>query len=134
MAVVRLEEIWLWNTKLTPEQFQKMFNKIATCENLKLTELSFGRNDLSSIKKDVLVKAISRLETVDIRFAVLTPAQIKGIFTLVAERTSSTLRKVRLCKSDVVPGELCEKGKENSAVQLDLLDDDEDESDSDFDY
>ena len=111
-----------------------MFNKIATCENLKLTELSFGCNDLSSIKKDVLVKAISRLETVDIRFAVLTPAQIKGIFTLVAERTSSTLRKVRLCKSDVVPGELCEKAKENSAVQLDLLDDDEDESDSDFDY
>ena len=23
VAVVRLEEIWLWNTKLTPEQFQK---------------------------------------------------------------------------------------------------------------
>ena len=95
-----------------------MFNKIATCENLKLTELSFGRNDLSSITADVLVKVISRLQMVDIRFAVLTPAQINGIFTLVAERTSSTLRKVRLFKSYVVPGELCERTKENSAVQL----------------
>ena len=89
-----------------------MFNKIVNSENLKLTELSFGRNDLSSIKKDVLVKAISRLETVDIRFAVLTPAQIKGIFTLVTKRTSSTLRKVRLIKSDVVPRELCERAKQ----------------------
>ena len=110
-----------------------MFNKIANCENLKLTELSFGCNDLSSITADVLVKVISRLETVDIRFTVLTPAQINGIFTLVAERTSSTLRKVRLFKSYVVPGELCERVKENSAVQLELLYDGEDERDSDFD-
>ena len=119
-AVVRLEEINMWNTELIPDQVQSIFNEIANCENLKLTNLDIGYNDLSTVPADVLVKAISRLEKVYLENIRHTPTQSHAIFTLVAERRSSTLRYVDLDQNVVrsVPDILREKAKENTSVQL----------------
>ena len=50
---------------------------------------------LSPTPPDMLVRAVSRLETVHLTETRLTPVQIIVIFTLVAEWGSSTLRKVK---------------------------------------
>ena len=118
-AVVRLEEIKV-ATKLTLRQVEGIFNKIADCENFALKRLNMYRKDLSSVPAEVLVKVISSMETVDLRFAHLTPAQINNIFTLVAERKSSKLRKVHFWKNDIssVPDGLRERAMNSISVTL----------------
>ena len=66
------------------------------------------------------MKAISRLETVDLRNKRLhlTPDQINAIFKLVAEGTSPSLRLVRLSEVSSVPGELRERVEENGSVEI----------------
>ena len=61
-ATSRLKTVGLTRTDLTPEQVQRIFQKIANCGNLKLTKLQFSQNNLSSVPADVLVKAKSRLD------------------------------------------------------------------------
>jgi len=187
-AISRLEYICLFSTELTPDQTQSIFHKIANCENLKLTDLGIADNDLSSVPADVLVKAISRLEIVDLKETHLTPyhslllihkiaiceslklteliirdndlssvpadvlgeaisrlkkvdlqnsqlvrAQIIAILTLLAERTSTTLRYVNLLDNDVssVPRELLERAKDKCEnLQIDNDSDDDDNSDN----
>ena len=73
-AVVRLEEIKV-ATKLTPRQVQNIFSTIADCENFALKRFNMYRKDLYSVPAEVLVKVISSMETVDLRFALLTPGQ-----------------------------------------------------------
>jgi len=79
-AVVRLENVNLTETSLTPDQVQSIFTKISNCENLKLTELDISDNILSSVPADVLVKAISRLERVNMSNTSLTRDQVTAIF------------------------------------------------------
>merc|ERR1711988_1052683 len=119
-AISRLETVNLTGTHLTPDQTQGIFQKIANCENLKLTELGIRYNNLSSVPADVLVKAISRLETVDLRRSQLVPAQILAIFTLVAERTSSTLRELNLEDNDLscVHKNLRRRSRRNISTEL----------------
>jgi len=119
-AISRLETVDLSFTRLTSDQVQSIFRKIANCETIKLKKLNISSNNLSSVPADMLVKAISRLETVNLRNTKLTPAQIIATFTLVAENTSSSLREVRLSKYwnnvQVVPGELRERAEANRSV------------------
>lgn len=122
-ALVRVQEVKLTllrTTYLTPDHLQRLFYTIANCENenLKLTKLVLFQNDLSSVPPDVLARAVSRLETVSLAETRLTPVQVIVIFTLVAERGSSTLRKVTLDRSDAVPADLRKRAEENSSVHL----------------
>merc|ERR1711988_313317 len=105
---------------LTPDQVQSIFHEITNCANLQLTEQDISFNDLSSVPADVLVKAISRLETVDLRRSQLVPAQILAIFTLVAERTSSTLRELNLEDNDLscVHKNLRRRSRRNISTEL----------------
>ena len=100
-AVVRLKEIDVNDTFLTPEQVQSIFNKIANCENLKLTHLNIRRNDLSSVPVDVLVEAISRLETVDLRNTHLNPDQAETIFHKIANCEKLKLTKLKIFDNDL---------------------------------
>ena len=79
-AVVRLENVSLAMTRLSPDQVQSIFTKISNCENLKLTELDISDNILSSVPADVLVKAISRLKRVNMSNTSLTRDQVTAIF------------------------------------------------------
>ena len=119
-AISRLKTVYLSLTHLTPDQAQSISHKIANCENLKLTKLDISRNDLSSVPADVLVKAISRLERVNLTGTHLTPAQINDIYALVAEKTSLTLRYVDLWVNDVsyVHEELRERAKDMINVKF----------------
>ena len=124
-AISRLETVKMVSTKLTPDQVQSIFHMIADCMNLKLTKLDISPNILSSVPADVLVKAISRLKKVNLKDSDLTPAQIIAIYTLVAERRSSTLREVGIEEESVsaqgissVPDELRERAKSNSFTSI----------------
>ena len=98
-AMVRLENVDLVRTSLTPDQVQSIFTKISNCENLKLTELDISQNILSSVPADVLVKAISRLERV--WNTSLTRDQVTAILTFVAETPSSTQSLMKFLKKSV---------------------------------
>ena len=121
-AVLRLEYIDLCRKELTPDQVKTTFSKLANCENLPMKVLDISENDLSSVPTNVLVKAISRLETVTLDSTRLIPTQINGIFSLVAERTSLKLRKVDLRSNEVrsVPEELRERCMMNFYTDLRL--------------
>ena len=93
-VVLRLENIDLHSTDLTPDQVKRMFHKIANSENLSLTKLGVSCNNLSSVAAEVLVAAIIRLESVDLAASRLTPAQINHIFT-------SDFEDLKLTKLDV---------------------------------
>ena len=119
------------NTRPTSDPAESIFHKIANCENLKLTELNISSNDLSSVPADVLVEAISRLKKVSLQNSQLVRTQIIAILTLLAERTSTTLRYVNLLDNDVssVPREFLERAKEKCEnVQIDYDSDDDDDS------
>ena len=113
VAVVRLKEIDVNDTFLTAEQVQSIFNKIADCENLKLTRLNISDNDLSSVPADVMVKAISRLESPNLNLAVtqLTPDQAQSIFTEFADCENLKLNKLNIGRNDLssVPADVLVK-------------------------
>ena len=118
-TLVTLEEIDLSVTNLTPEQVQGIFDKISTCENLKLRKLMVKGNNLSSVPAPHLVQAISRLEEIDLDKTHLHHQdQVIPIFTLLAERKSSKVLKIRLENNcvDSVPSELIEQMNMNSSV------------------
>ena len=101
-AVIRLENVSLAMTRLSPDQVQSIFTKIAESENLKLTELDSGNHNLSSVPADVLVKAISRLETFHLNFSArerleMVPSKFTEIIHFQQEQTMITLVK---CKND----------------------------------
>ena len=100
--------------------FSPSTEHFAECENFALKRFNMYRKDLYSVPAEVLVKVISSMETVDLRFALLTPVQINNIFTLVAERKSSKLRKVHFWKNDIssVTEVLRERALENTSVLL----------------
>ena len=79
------------------------------------------------------MEAISRLKKVDLQNSQLVRAQIIAILTLLAERTSTTLRHVTLLDNDVssVPRELFERAKDKCEdVQIDNDSDNDDDSDN----
>ena len=118
-TVVTLEDIDISETKLTPDQVQGIFDKISSCENLALRRLTVKGNNLSSVPAPHLVRAISRLEEIDLDKTHLHHQdQVVPIFTLLAERKSSKLLKIRLENNcvDSVPSELIEQMTMNSSV------------------
>ena len=114
-ALSRKVYLDLDDTNLTPDQARSIFNEIANCENLSLNSLHISHNNLSSVSRAVLVKAISRLKIVELCGTDLTAKQVKDIFTLVAERKSSNLRIAYLYGNNVksVPGRIRRKVEEN---------------------
>ena len=55
--------------------FSPSTEHFAECENFALKRFNMYRKDLYSVPAEVLVKVISSMETVDLRFALLTPGQ-----------------------------------------------------------
>jgi len=93
-----LRELEICRSLLSPEGAKILLT--AVCEESKLKCLDLSGNDLSSIETDLLAKAISKLETVDITGTFLTCHQISVILTRSLEVTSS-LKLMRLYYRDL---------------------------------
>ena len=60
----------------------------------RIRELALQRQDLRQVPSDLLVEAVARMETVHLERTYITMKQLFGIFSMVARRRSSTLKKV----------------------------------------
>ena len=128
-ALSKLDEVVIQDGSLTATQLNDIFNKIASCDNLKLKHLGIiiiweslgltGAN-VRSVPPELFTESISRLEKVDFSGTDLTPAQTRAIFCLIAEKKSDKLRQIKLTDIDMdsVPDNLQRQAKENSAVKL----------------
>ena len=112
-AISRVKTVDLLSTDLTPKQVQRIFQMIANCENLKLTELQIGWTNLSSVSADVLAKAISRVETVYLINTDLTPKQVQRIFQKIANCENLKLTKLHIDPNNLssVPEDVLAKAK-----------------------
>ena len=87
----------------------------------KLRTLHLSNNDLSLVPTEMLVRAImSGLEVVTLAFANLTPIQLTGIYTMVADRNPQRLRLIRLGGNDLssIPQDLIQRAGLNQSVMI----------------
>ena len=94
-AAINLEEFVLNIGALALFQLQSLFTKIIETEELKLKLLDVSGSVLSEVSSDLLARAISRLEEVDL-YPCLQDEQINAIFTMVAEGRTGKLRRINL--------------------------------------
>ena len=88
-ALSKLDEVVIQDGSLTATQLNDIFNKIASCDNLKLKHLGIniiweslgltGAN-VRSVPPELFIESISKLEKVDFSGTDLTPAQTRAIF------------------------------------------------------
>lgn len=90
-AVVRLKEVNISGTNLSPDQVQNIFSSITNCPCLALNNLDISQNDLSSVSPEILAESISRLDTIHLHVTCLTSTQVNCILNLVG-RQSTRLR------------------------------------------
>jgi len=76
--VTQLEEVNLYKTQLTPEQVTAICTAIAGDSQLKTLELT--GSDLSRVDAEILAKAITKLEEVELVNTQMTPQQVEAIF------------------------------------------------------
>ena len=91
-----LEEVDLYQTKLTTEQLTAIFTQLSTWEGHQLRNLQLGRNDLSKVPAEIPAAGISGLEEVNLWFTRLTTEQLTGIYRMVADRECSRLREIKI--------------------------------------
>ena len=109
-VLTRLEKVDISSCSLSSEQLRTLFSKIAASSKLQHLYLSY--NNLSEVQAELLVTAISRLESVRLYRTHLTTDQLSGIYRMVAERRAGTLKVLGLSGSDHrdVPSDLLASG------------------------
>ena len=65
-AVVRLREVNISGTALTPLQVMTIFQRIASCDKLQLSSLDISQNNLHSVPSELLYCAVSKLSSIDL--------------------------------------------------------------------
>ena len=144
-AVVNLELVDLTAANLREGQVQDIFKKIISAENLILKVLDLGENDLfdsegessedlseeevssgdlfesEGVYSDDLVRAISRLEEVNLTNTSLSEDHVRAIFNMVAEGRAGKLRRIVLgdMDHDDLSEDLRERAEMNEEVELD---------------
>jgi len=92
MAVAELEEVELWNTKLTSQQCKAIFRFPAV--DYKLKKLDIAGNDLSSVDPKCLARSVAELEEVNLAGTHLTSHQCLEIVRFSAN--DSKLKKLNI--------------------------------------
>ena len=85
-AVNQLEEVDLYDTKLTTQQAEKVLEAVIT--NSKLKVLNMQNNNLSLVDADILAKAVNKLESVEMYNTDLTGQQITEVLSRSLVTTS----------------------------------------------
>ena len=90
-AVARLEEVKLWDTRLTMKQWEDVMTAIGQGDS-RLKKLEISNNNMSKVDPGLLARAVNRLEEVDMYRTQLTFKQAEAILTQSLVKTS--LRKL----------------------------------------
>ena len=85
-AVNQLEEVDLYDTKLTTQQAEEILVAIITSSKLKV--LNMQNNKLSSVDPDIMAKAVNKLDSVEMYNTDLTQQQITKILSRSLVKTS----------------------------------------------
>ena len=85
-AVNQLEEVDLYDTKLTTQQAENILVAIITSSKLKV--LNIQNNKLSSVDPDIMAKAVNKLDSVEMYNTDLTQQQITKILSRSLVKTS----------------------------------------------
>ena len=92
-AVVKVNEVNISGTNLSPDQVQNIFSCITNCQCLALNNLDISQNDLSSVSPEVLAESVSRLKSIHLRVTCLTSSQVNCILNLAAGRKYTILNR-----------------------------------------
>jgi len=118
-AVSRLQNVNLWDTKLTTEQCIQVLE--VSFSSRSLVDVNLGFVNLNGVPADLLVRAVSRLQTVNLQITNLTTEQC--IQVVEASLSSKTLVNVDIHGNDNglegVPGDLlAQTGRNQSHRRL----------------
>ena len=83
-ATIKLRHVNLLKTEITRNQAKALFTMIASAENLRTTVLVISYNDLSAVPENILVKAIEKLERVNLTQTKLNTAQMTAILGIIS--------------------------------------------------
>ena len=92
-ALTRLEKVKMFRCNLSPGQLQAVFIKLAAAQGA-LHHLDLGGHNMTLVPAELLVEAISRLESVMLSSRSLTMDQLIVLYQMVAERRSVALREL----------------------------------------
>ena len=95
-SVVRLEEIFLLNTRLTSQQAELLLARIVSpslqSDQSPLKALYIGDNNLASVSASLLARAVVRLQTVSLDDTNLSSEQVTSLLTIIAQTSDTRLR------------------------------------------
>ena len=87
-AVTKVEALNVTYTQLTQQQAGEILTAVS--EGNRLTKLSISHNDLSGIEPELLAKAVTKLEFLNVINTKLTQQQVVAIFTALSEENKLT--------------------------------------------
>ena len=119
-AISGLENVRLTGTELTSEKLTGILTELSVVKDHKLKTLKLSWNDLRSVPTDILVAGISGLEVVWLQHTKLTREQLTGIYRMLADRRSSSLRQIILWGIDIseVSQDLRNRAALNESVRI----------------
>ena len=129
-ALTSLESVELPYCNYSPDQLQTLFSKLAAEEKplrhlvlakeRPLQHLDLDSNKPKQVKPELLVTAISKLESVTLRGLSLGTDQLTSLYRMVAEKRSGRLKKLGLSFNDQssVPQSLIDQAKLNKNVLI----------------
>ena len=118
------EEVDFTSTNLTPIQLTGIYTMVADRKPQRLRRIKLGNNDHSSIPTEKLKAMISGLEEVDLYNTNLTPVQLTGIYTMLADEKPLRLRRIKLGYNDhsSIPTEMLLSVMISDLEEVDLFD------------
>ena len=117
-----LEEVDL--SGLTKYQLTGIYTMVVDRKPQRLRRIKLGNNDHSSIPTEKLKAMISGLEEVDLYNTNLTPVQLTGIYTMLADKKPLRLRMIKLGGNDhsSIPTEMLLSVMISDLEEVDLFD------------
>ena len=87
LAVCYLEDVDLYDTKLTTRQLDTLFNVILDCKDLKLRRLNLANNDLGGVEPGKLGAALCRVVDVNLEYTEITSDSIRSLARVITEQS-----------------------------------------------
>ena len=93
-AVVRLEEVFLLNTRLTSQQTELVLTRLLSSQSPALRGLYIGDNNLASVSAALLARAVGSLQTVSLDDTNLGSQQVTALLSGIAQCGDTKLRNL----------------------------------------
>ena len=93
-AMVRLEEVFLLNTRITSQQTELVLARLLSSQSPALRGLYIGDNNLASVSAALLARAVGSLQTVSLDDTNLGSEQVTALLRGLAQCGESRLRNL----------------------------------------